>query len=48
MYLFVRRLNRKNKFDFHKSDENEIPSEIEMSSHRNIRSGYSTLRRTDF
>ena len=48
LYLFVRRLNRKNKFDFHKSDENEIPSEIEMSSHRNIRSGYSTLRRTDF
>lgn len=47
LYLFIRRLSSKSRFDLSKKNDDET-SEIEMASHRSNNQGYSTLRRADF
>jgi hypothetical protein len=47
LYLYIRRLSMKNRFDFSKKNDNEN-SGMETDSHRRYNNGYATLRRSDF
>ena len=47
LYLYIRRLSKKNRFDLSKKDDGENFGR-EMGSHRSYNNGYSTLRRNDF
>lgn len=50
LYLYIRRLSKKNRFDLSKKDDGDDGENFgrEMGSHRSYNNGYSTLRRNDF